>query len=374
MKKCITTFMMLLCTASVFAQQPCKVKGAVDGLEGSKMVCLSVAWSDQVLDSTIIKNGRFEFVIPISDTTTQYPLIVSCKGTNDIGMPIQVQLYAEPGADLKVTLSPDHHKTEVIGSPLNFIYKMMTEKYLELMQGVITLRTAAADESLSEAERAEKDKQANAEQMKIIQFEQQFAEQNLDNIIGINLFAERAVVFDKKDIARMMDEIPAKWDNHPDVIQLRKNQETEAKTAEGEPFIDLTMPDTKGKNVSLSQYIKKNKLTLVDFWASWCGPCRASIPGVKRLYEKYKKQGFGVVGVSLDTKKQAWLKAIQELDLPWPQMSDLKGWDSAASTAYNIKGIPFTLLVTKDGTIVGRNIWGEEGLEKRVAEILNTEH
>ena len=374
MKKCITTFMMLLCTASVFAQQPCKVKGAVDGLEGSKMVCLSVAWSDQVLDSTIIKNGRFEFVIPISDTTTQYPLIVSCKGTNDIGMPIQVQLYAEPGADLKVTLSPDHHKTEVIGSPLNFIYKMMTEKYLELMQGVITLRTAAADESLSEAERAEKDKQANAEQMKIIQFEQQFAEQNLDNIIGINLFAERAVVFDKKDIARMMDEIPAKWDNHPDVIQLRKNQETEAKTAEGEPFIDLTMPDTKGKNVSLSQYIKKNELTLVDFWASWCGPCRASIPGVKRLYEKYKKQGFGVVGVSLDTKKQAWLKAIQELDLPWPQMSDLKGWDSAASTAYNIKGIPFTLLVTKDGTIVGRNIWGEEGLEKRVAEILNTEH
>ena len=356
------------------AQQSCEVKGTVDGLEDGKMVRLSVAWSDQVLDSTMIKDGKFEFVIPINKTTTQYPLIVAYPGMNDIRLPIHAQLYAEPGAELKVTLSPDHNKTSVIGSPLNFIYKMMTEKYLEKMQKIIALRTAAADESLSEAERAEKDKEANAEQYKIIEFEQQFAEQNLDNIIGINLFAERAVVFDKKDIARMMDEIPAKWDNHPDVIQLRKNQETEAKTAEGEPYVDLTMPDTKGKNVSLSQYIKKNKLTLVDFWASWCGPCRASIPGVKRLYEKYKKQGFGVVGVSLDSKKEAWLKAIQELDLPWPQMSDLKGWDSAASVAYNIKGIPFTLLITQDGIIAGRNIWGEEALEKRVAEILNIEH
>ena len=362
--------LLLLCTTSAIAQLPCKVQGTTDGLENGKTVSLSVAWSTTKLDSVTVKDGKFEFVIPINESTTQYPLTISYPGMNDIGLPIQVQLYAEPEAELKVTLSKDHTKLYAIGSPLNMIYKMMSEKYLEKMQKVIAMRIAAADSSLSEAERVEKEKEANAEQMGIIKFEQEFAEQNLDNIIGINLFAERAVVFEKKDITRMLSEIPAKWNNHPDVLQLRKNQEIEAKTAEGEPYIDLTMPDPKGKMVSLSQYIKKNKLTLVDFWASWCGPCRASIPGVKRILEKYKSKGFNVVGVSLDSNKAAWLKAIRDLDLPWPQMSDLKGWDSEASSAYNIKGIPFTLLITKDGTIVGRNIWGEEGLEKRVAEIL----
>lgn len=369
-KQFIISLLMLFSEAAVFAQQPCKIHGTVDGLDDGTMVSLSVAWSDHVLDSTVVKDGKFEFVVPINESTTQYPLVVAYPGMNDINLPIQVQLYAEPGADLKVTLSKDHMKLFAIGSPLNMIYKMMTERYLEKMQKVIALRTAANDQSLSEAERAEKEKEANKEQMGIIRFEQQFAEQNLDNIIGINLFAERAVVFEKEDVARMMTEIPSKWDGHPDVIQMRKNQAIEAKTAEGEPYVDLTMPNEKGKTVSLSQYIKKNKLTLVDFWASWCGPCRASIPGVKRLYEKYRKQGFGVVGVSLDSKKDAWLKAIKDLSLPWPQMGDLKGWDSAASAVYNIKGIPFTLLVAKDGTIVGRNIWGEEGLEKRIVEIL----
>ena len=366
----IISLLLLLCTASGFAQQPCKVHGTVDGLDDGKMVRLSVTWSDNVLDSTVVKDGKFEFVVPINESTTQYPLVAAYPGKNDINLPIQVQLYAEPGAELKVMLTKDHTKLFAIGSPLNMIYKMMTDKYMEKMQKIIALRTAAMDTNLGEAERAEKDKEANAEMQKIIDFEQEFAEQNLDNIIGINLFGERAVVFDKKDITRMLSEIPSKWDNHPDVLQLRKNQEIEAKTAEGKPYIDLTMPNEKGKKVSLSQYIKKNKLTLVDFWASWCGPCRASIPGVKRIYEKYKSKGFGVVGVSLDSKKEVWLKAIKDLALPWPQMSDLKGWDSAASTAYNIKGIPFTLLVTKDGTIVGRNIWGEENLEKRIDELL----
>ena len=370
MKKQFIISLLLLCTATGFAQQPCKINGRTVGLVDGKTVRLSVAWSDNMLDSTVVKDGKFQFVVPINDTTTQYPLVVSYPEMNLIKMPIQVQLYAEPGAELKVELSKDHMKNYAVGSPLNCIYKMMTDKYLDKMQKIIALRTAADDQKLSEAERAEKEKEANVAQSDIIKFEQEFAEMNLDNIIGINLFAERAVVFDNEDVARMLTEIPKKWDNHPDVIQLRKNQEIEAKTAEGKPYIDLTMPNEKGKKVSLSQYIKKNKLTLVDFWASWCGPCRASIPGVKRLYEKYKKQGFGVVGVSLDSKKEAWLKAIKDLTLPWPQMSDLKGWESAASAAYNIKGIPFTLLVAQDGTIVGRNIWGENLLEERIAELL----
>ena len=370
MKKQLIISLLLLCTASAFAQQPCKVYGKVVDLTDGKMVRLTAAHSSVALDSTLVKDGMFEFVIPINDTTTQYPLTITYPEMTNIGLPVHVQLYAEPETELKVTLSKDYQKNTVVGSPLNFIYKVYSEKYQEIMDKNLALSKAAFDESLSKEERQEKEKLARAGQAEFIKFEQQFAEQNLDNIIGINLFRERAVVFDQKDVERMLSEIPSKWNNHPDVIKLRKDFELEAATAEGEPFIDLSMPNEKGKKVSLSQYIKKNKLTLVDFWASWCAPCRASIPGVKRIYEKYKSKGFGVVGISLDDKKEAWLKAIKDLDLPWPQMSDLKGRDSAAYPTYNIKGIPFTLLVTQDGTIVGRNIWGEEGLEKRIAEIL----
>ena len=109
--------LMLLCNAAVFAQQPCRVHGTVDGLDDEKMVSLSVAWSDHVLDSTVVKDGKFEFVVPINESTTQYPLVVAYPGMNDINLPIQVQLYAEPGADLKVTLSKDHMKLFAIGSP-----------------------------------------------------------------------------------------------------------------------------------------------------------------------------------------------------------------------------------------------------------------
>ena len=163
--------------------------------------------------------------------------------------------------------------------------------------------------------------------------------------------------------------MPDKWKTRKEVIALYEAVETEARTAEGKPFVDLTMPDPKGKEVTLSQYIKKNKLTMVDFWASWCGPCRASIPGVKKIYEKYKKKGFDIVGVSFDSKKENWLKAIKELDLPWPHMSDLKGWGCAASDAYNIHGIPFTLLIDGNGVIVGRNLHGDD-LENRIIECL----
>lgn len=249
MKKQFIISLLLLCTATGFAQQPCKINGRTVGLADGKTVRLSVAWSDNMLDSTVVKDGKFQFVVPINDTTTQYPLVVSYPEMNHIKMPIQVQLYAEPGAELKVELSKDHMKNYAVGSPLNCIYKMMTDKYLDKMQKIIALRTAADDQKLSEAERAEKEKEANVAQSDIIKFEQEFAEMNLDNIIGINLFAERAVVFDNEDVARMLTEIPKKWDNHPDVIQLRKNQEIEAKTAEGKPYIDLTMPNEKGKKI-----------------------------------------------------------------------------------------------------------------------------
>jgi len=372
MKKIIAILgLALFTTASALAQDnACKVIGSTSDIPDGKMVRVSVyaAGMGQILDSAEVKGGKFEFTIPMNELTLQYPLnLSSLKSQREWAA---VEIFAEPGTTLKVTLSYDYTKCSVTGSPLNFIHNLYMEQRAEISKNIIPLREAARDTTLTEVEREAKGKEADAEYQKMVEFMQDFAYKNIDNRVGLDIIHGMAPVMDKQFVAKALSEFPAKFDNHPYVVQMRAAAETEAKTAEGKPMVDLTMDDPKGKQVTLSQFVKKNKLTLVDFWASWCGPCRAAIPGVKRIYETYKKKGFGVVGVSFDSKKEAWVKAINDLALPWPQMSDLKGWGCAASDAYNIKAIPFTLLVTNDGTIVGRNLESEEAIIAKIEEIL----
>jgi len=121
--------------------------------------------------------------------------------------------------------------------------------------------------------------------------------------------------------------------------------------------------------MKISDFVGKSPLVLVDFWASWCGPCRAEMPHVLKAYEQYHQQGFEIVGVSLDNNKDAWLKAIDQLKLPWPQMSDLKGWESEGAKKYNVRSIPANVLLDKDGKIVAKDLRGEE-LAERVGQLL----
>ncbi|MFA8301447.1 MAG: redoxin domain-containing protein [Hyphomicrobiales bacterium] len=131
---------------------------------------------------------------------------------------------------------------------------------------------------------------------------------------------------------------------------------------------DFTLPDTAGNPVALSSL--KGKVFLLDFWASWCSPCRAANPSVVALYNEFKDQGFEVFGVSLDENKENWLQAIKDDKLTWTQVSDLKGWKSAAGDLYGVKGIPHTVLIDKDFKIVAKNLHGEE-LTEKVKELLS---
>ena len=145
-----------------------------------------------------------------------------------------------------------------------------------------------------------------------------------------------------------------------------QQQEILKKTAEGAMFTDFTIEQPDGSKVSLSDYVGKGKYVLVDFWASWCGPCRAEIPNIKELYDKYHSKGLDVFGVAVWDKVEDTQKAIKELGIVWPQIINAQ---QIPTELYGIQGIPHIILFAPDGTIVARDL-REEAIKEKVAEVM----
>lgn len=133
---------------------------------------------------------------------------------------------------------------------------------------------------------------------------------------------------------------------------------------------DFRMESIDGHEVSALEEAAKHKVTVIDFWASWCGPCLRDMPGLVATYDKYKDKGLGIIGVSLDKDRTSWEEAVKRLGMTWTQLSDLQGWNNAAAQMFGVQAIPFTVLIDKEGKLIDAGLRGEE-LEQKIASLLD---
>lgn len=180
--------------------------------------------------------------------------------------------------------------------------------------------------------------------------------------------------FQKEEFEKALNETAKKFPEHKQIAQLKTSYDMQQSQGQqqatswtGKDAPALSLPDADGKPVSIADF--KGKYLLVDFWASWCGPCRAENPNVVAVYNKFKGKNFAILGVSLDKEKDAWQKAIVSDKLTWTHVSDLKFWSSNAVSVFKFEGIPYNVLIDPQGKIIAEGLRGQQ-LEEKLAEVL----
>ena len=300
----------------------------------------------------VVKNPEI-YYLGLSSKKEKLPFFVENSMISIIGLSDSLMNAKVTGSKVQDELQALQDKLDVIENQGNNLYELSKEATKNGDKAKADSLMTLADKAFTDVDNMQKD----------------YIKANPASYISPYLLGRVYYDMEADILDGFLSGLDAKLDSVPTILTLKDRVSKLKLVAIGQIAPDFTMNDATGNPVKLSDVYSKNEYTLIDFWASWCGPCRRENPNVVAVFNSYKAKGFGVFGVSLDSDKAKWEKAVADDQLTWPHVSDLKGWKNEAAALYSVNSIPANLLVDKTGKIIGRNL-REENLREKIAELL----
>lgn len=331
-----------------------KIKGTAEGLQDGDTLFFTTDMVEGIPSDTIIlEDGKF--TMEGEADSVMMAMIYSARRNE-----VNANFFVEPGK-IEVNLSSRPGQSRAGGTKCNDEWQVLNDSVIAIGKRINRIAEHIYGNQVGQEEQ----ERGMAEIEKLNNYFAQIlvetTERNIKNEFGFFLLTYYPKeLIDNDTRMRLIQQLPDEMRKRPVIKQIEEAIATAKKTAEGGILPDFQQPAPDGTIISIREEVAKNKLTIIDFWASWCGPCRQEMPSMIKLYEAYQPKGLGIVGVSLDDNEADWTTAIKKLALPWTQMSDLKGWENAAAQLFDVTSIPHTIIVDQKGQILRRGLRGQQ--------------
>lgn len=358
--------LMCLCTSTIAQEKKYTLRGNLTGADVPMKVFLSFRDGDRrVTDSTMAKNNKFTFsgVLehPVEATMYVHRIYPKPKGVVSQGG----QFMLEPGTT--TVEGESFYGARITGGNAQKDYVAYHEKIKDLRDSVYRIWKAQQG-ALPEDSAAAFNRLLYAQRVTIKNATKDFVQSHPASALAFSILQTNTVMVEDMGLVEsMLEALKPGFGNTQRYKSVEQKVQLAKRLSIGQPAMDFSQSDDKGKMVSLSAV--KGKYVLIDFWASWCGPCRTEYPFLKKAYARFKDKNFEIIGISIDHKQSDWLDAIKSNGFQWIQLSDLKGRENAVAIAYGVSAIPQSFLVDPQGKIIAKNLRGEELLDK-LAEVM----
>lgn len=351
MKKIILFSFIALCTISC-KNSNLTINGNVDNkaLNGKTIYIkerINREWKS--IDSTIIENGKFDFK-GIADTAKIAYIVYEYPPNNRVR-----QAFVLENGKISVTIDITGFMI-IKGTSQNDLLQTYQNDKNTFNKKAETYYNANNDSLKTPEQETAFSKQIEKLNQEEVAIDKKFATDHVNTLVGTHVFMNSFYEMSIAEKDAIVKQMNAETKNVKRVQEIIADTEVERKVAVGSKFVDFKLPGLNGDSIALSDLVGKTDYVLIDFWASWCGPCMHFLPDLKAFYTKNGGNHFAILGVSLDDDKQAWINTVILHKMSWKQVSDLKGWKCEGSRAYAINSIPNTVLINKEGIIVGKNL------------------